>query len=108
MRGGRPRGGGARRDGDGDRRGRRHRARASPPTPATKRTSRATSRCALETFGGLDVVYANAGISGGLTPLFEQTVEHWPEVLRVNLIGPFLAIKHAAPVMIARGRGSIV
>ena len=63
---------------------------------------------ALETFGGLDVVYANAGISGGLTPLFEQTVEQWNEVLRVNLIGPFLAIKHAAPVMAARGRGSIV
>ncbi len=28
--------------------------------------------------------------------------------MRVNLIGPFLAIKHAAPVMAARGRGSIV
>ena len=63
---------------------------------------------AVESFGGIDVLYANAGISGGLTPLFEQTVEHWQEVLRVNLIGPFLAIKHAAPHMIARGRGSIV
>jgi len=29
-------------------------------------------------------------------------------VLRVNLIGPFLAIKHAAPHMISRGKGSIV
>ncbi len=63
---------------------------------------------ALTTFGGLDIVYANAGVSGGLTPLLEQTVEQWSEVLRVNLIGPFLAIKHAAPVMTARGRGSIV
>ena len=35
-------------------------------------------------------------------------MEHWQEVLRINLIGPFLAIKHAAPHMIARGRGSIV
>ncbi len=59
-------------------------------------------------FGGLDVVYANAGISGGLVPLFEQTVDQWQETLRVNLIGPFLAIKHAAPLMVARGRGSIV
>ena len=48
------------------------------------------------------------GISGGLTPLFEQTVERWQEVLRVNLIGPFLAIKHVGPHMVARGRGSIV
>ena len=63
---------------------------------------------ALETFGRLDAVYANAGISGGLTPLLEQTVDLWSEVLRVNLIGPFLAIKYAAPVMIARGGGSIV
>ena len=63
---------------------------------------------ALETFGAIDAIYANAGISGGLTPLFEQTVELWTEVLRINLIGPFLAIKHGAPPMMARGRGSIV
>ncbi|MDE3174854.1 MAG: SDR family oxidoreductase [Pseudomonadota bacterium] len=63
---------------------------------------------ALETFGRLDVVYANAGIGGGLTPLLEQTVDLWAEVLRVNLIGPFLAIKHAAPAMARLGGGSIV
>ena len=63
---------------------------------------------ALEAFGAIDAIYANAGISGGLTPLLEQTVELWTEVLRINLIGPFLAIKHGAPPMIARGRGSIV
>ena len=63
---------------------------------------------ARETFGGLDVVYANAGVSGGLTPLLEQSVELWTEALRVNLIGPFLAIKHAAPHMIEQGGGAIV
>jgi NAD(P)-dependent dehydrogenase (short-subunit alcohol dehydrogenase family) len=63
---------------------------------------------ALEELGGLDVVYANAGISGGLVPLFEQTVEHWQEILRVNLIGPFLAIKHAGRHMVAQKAGSIV
>ena len=41
-------------------------------------------------------------------PLFEQTVEHWQEVLRVNLIGPFLAIKHGAPHMVKAGAGSII
>ncbi|HLJ63838.1 MAG TPA: SDR family NAD(P)-dependent oxidoreductase [Stellaceae bacterium] len=59
-------------------------------------------------FGGIDVFYANAGISGGLIPLFEQTVEQWQEVLRVNLIGPFLAMKHAAPIMVKAGKGSII
>jgi NAD(P)-dependent dehydrogenase (short-subunit alcohol dehydrogenase family) len=63
---------------------------------------------AVAAFGGLDAIYANAGISGGLIPLLEQTVEHWQEVLRVNLIGPFLAIKHAAPHLIRQRKGSIV
>ena len=63
---------------------------------------------AITELGGLDVVYANAGISGGLVPLLEQTVEQWQEILRVNLIGPFLAIKHAAPHMIQQGKGSII
>ena len=63
---------------------------------------------ALEAFGQLDIVFANAGVSGGLVPLFEQSVEHWRDTLAVNLIGPFLAIKHAAPVLVGRGGGSIV
>jgi NAD(P)-dependent dehydrogenase (short-subunit alcohol dehydrogenase family) len=59
-------------------------------------------------FGGLDIFWANAGISGGFTPLDEQTPEYWSNVLRVNLIGPFLAVKHASKVMIPRGKGSII
>ena len=58
--------------------------------------------------GGLDIVFANAGISGGLAGIFDQTPDDWQDILRVNLIGPFLAIKHAAPVMRANGGGSIV
>jgi NAD(P)-dependent dehydrogenase (short-subunit alcohol dehydrogenase family) len=58
--------------------------------------------------GGLDIVFANAGVSGGFASIAEQTAEDWAEILRVNLIGPFLAIKHAAPVMNLRGGGSII
>jgi NAD(P)-dependent dehydrogenase (short-subunit alcohol dehydrogenase family) len=58
--------------------------------------------------GGLDIVFANAGISGGLASIFEQTPDDWNEILRVNLIGPFLAIKHAAPRIKERGGGSII
>src|SRR5688500_15492060 len=58
--------------------------------------------------GGLDIFFANAGISGGLASIFEQSPEDWQEILRVNLIGPFLAIKHAATVMKERGGGSII
>jgi NAD(P)-dependent dehydrogenase (short-subunit alcohol dehydrogenase family) len=63
---------------------------------------------AIQNFGGLDAIYANAGVSGGLVPLFEQTVEQWQQILQTNLIGPFLAIKHAGAHMIKQGRGSIV
>jgi NAD(P)-dependent dehydrogenase (short-subunit alcohol dehydrogenase family) len=58
--------------------------------------------------GGLDIFFANAGISGGLAGIFEQSAADWQEILRVNLIGPFLAIKHSAPHMKERGGGSII
>jgi len=66
---------------------------------------------ALSEFGGLDAVYANAGIGsagGAFGSLDQLTPEGWLEVLRVNLIGPFLAIKHASAVMREKGKGSIV
>jgi NAD(P)-dependent dehydrogenase (short-subunit alcohol dehydrogenase family) len=46
---------------------------------------------AVREHGGLDIFFANAGISGGLKGIFEQTPEDWQEILRVNLIGPWLA-----------------
>jgi len=57
---------------------------------------------------GLDIFFANAGISGGWATISEQTADDWAEILRVNLIGPFLAIKYAAPAIKARGGGSII
>jgi NAD(P)-dependent dehydrogenase (short-subunit alcohol dehydrogenase family) len=63
---------------------------------------------AVSKYGRLDAIWANAGVSGGLVPLAEQTVEQWQEVLRINLIGPFLAVKHAMPHMIRQKSGAIV
>jgi NAD(P)-dependent dehydrogenase (short-subunit alcohol dehydrogenase family) len=65
-------------------------------------------QAALQRFGGLDIFFANAGVSGGLASIFEQGVEDWQEILRVNLIGPSLAIKHGAPPMKENGGGSII
>jgi NAD(P)-dependent dehydrogenase (short-subunit alcohol dehydrogenase family) len=62
----------------------------------------------LRKFGALDIVYANAGILGDQVPLLEQTVDSWLRTLQVNLIGPFLALKHAGKHMIEQGRGSII
>ncbi len=72
------------------------------------RTSSRVIDKAVKTHGRLDVIWANAGVSGGLVPLAEQTVEHWQEVLRINLIGPFLAVKYAMPHMVKQQSGAIV
>ena len=64
-------------------------------------------RAALD-HGGLDIFFANAGVGGGLGSIFEQSAADWTEILRVNLIGPFLAIKYAGPVMNEHGKGSII
>ena len=66
------------------------------------------ARALADLGGALHVVYANAGISGGLSTLEDTSVELFERVLRVNLIGPFLAIKHAGPVMVKQGKGSII
>ncbi|MET0387165.1 MAG: SDR family oxidoreductase, partial [Polyangiales bacterium] len=63
---------------------------------------------AVSELGGLDIFYANAGISGSPWLISETTVEQFQEILRVNLIGPFLAIKYAAPVIEKSGGGSII
>jgi NAD(P)-dependent dehydrogenase (short-subunit alcohol dehydrogenase family) len=65
-----------------------------------------TVALAVSRYGGLDVIYANAGISGGIAGILDSSVELWTEVLRVNLIGPFLAIKHAAPEIIKRAEAT--
>ncbi len=63
---------------------------------------------AVREYGALDVCFANAGISGGIVPLHEQTVDLWTQILKVNLIGTFLAVKHAARIMAPRRQGSII
>ena len=63
---------------------------------------------ALELHGRLDVFFANAGVSGGFEGIFDQTVEEWERILKINLIGPFLAIKHAGKAMADAGNGGSI
>ena len=59
-------------------------------------------------YGRLDIFFANAGVSGGLASIEEQTAADWAEILRINLIGPFLAIKYGAPLIARHDGGSII
>jgi NAD(P)-dependent dehydrogenase (short-subunit alcohol dehydrogenase family) len=58
-------------------------------------------------FGRVDVVFANAGVTGG--GLLETLpVEDWDRVIRVNLRGVFLTCKYAIPLMVrSRGRAIV-
>ncbi|MCA9515771.1 MAG: SDR family oxidoreductase [Myxococcales bacterium] len=59
-------------------------------------------------FGGVDVLFANAGVEGRVAPLLEQSTQDLERVLHVNLFGVWYGIKHAAPELARRGGGAVV
>jgi NAD(P)-dependent dehydrogenase (short-subunit alcohol dehydrogenase family) len=59
-------------------------------------------------YGVPDIFFANAGIAGLPVGLLDESLEDWERTLRVNLIGPYLAIRTVAPVMAAAKKGSII
>lgn len=62
----------------------------------------------LERFGGIDVVFANAGVEGRVCPLVDYPIGELDRVLAVNVRGPFLTIQRTAPHLAKRGGGSII
>lgn len=61
----------------------------------------------VRAFGGIDVLFANAGIAG-VGSVATTTHETWDRVIAVNLTGVWLCNKAVLPAMQARGGGSIV
>jgi NAD(P)-dependent dehydrogenase (short-subunit alcohol dehydrogenase family) len=59
-------------------------------------------------FGGLDVLFNNAGISDQMRLIPEIEAEKWSWIFDVLVRGPALGMKHAAPLMLERGGGSII
>ncbi len=62
----------------------------------------------ITNFGGIDGIYANAGVPGGGKPLTELTVEDWQRTLAVNTVGVFLAAKYTIPHFTRQGSGAIL
>jgi NAD(P)-dependent dehydrogenase (short-subunit alcohol dehydrogenase family) len=62
---------------------------------------------AVKTFGALHLLVNNVGIADMLPPV-DASEEEFERVLRINVRGQFVAIKHALPEMIRAGGGSIV
>lgn len=59
-------------------------------------------------FGGLDVLFNNAGVGGAIGPLTETRVEDWDYTFDVLGKGVFLGIKHGARLMRQAGRGGSI
>lgn len=58
--------------------------------------------------GPITGLFANAGLTGGFTPLLEYPGDLWEDTLRVNLTSVFWAIQKIAPAMIEAKGGSIL
>ena len=63
---------------------------------------------ALESFGAVDVLVNNAGVTGPDAPLWETTDEDWEKVLGLNLTGVFYCCRAVVSHMRERGSGAIV
>lgn len=63
---------------------------------------------AVARYGRLDGLFNNAGVEGHIAPTWEYDIEEFDRVTRVNTNGVFLGMRHALPLMIAQGSGSIV
>ena len=61
----------------------------------------------VKQFGQVDIVFANAGRNGTITPIEHLSLEDWNSVVETNLTGTFLTIKHAIPHLKDQG-GSII
>ncbi|NIJ11166.1 NAD(P)-dependent dehydrogenase (short-subunit alcohol dehydrogenase family) [Saccharomonospora amisosensis] len=62
----------------------------------------------VSSFGGVDILANVAGIDGARTPLQNYDSSLFQRVMDVNLMGTFLAMKHAFPAMAQRGGGSVI
>ncbi len=63
---------------------------------------------AVERWGRLDIVVANAGINGVRTPIEELQPEEWDRTIAINLRGTYLTVHYAVPYLKRTNGGSII
>jgi NAD(P)-dependent dehydrogenase (short-subunit alcohol dehydrogenase family) len=66
----------------------------------------AALRQAAARFGGLDILFSNAGISGDIAPITEYPAHVFRQVLDVHVLGAFFLLKHGLPGL--RDGGSVI
>jgi NAD(P)-dependent dehydrogenase (short-subunit alcohol dehydrogenase family) len=63
---------------------------------------------AVDRSGPIDALFLNAALGGDFVPIWEYTDGTLEDLLRVNVVSPFWAVRHVLPAMMSRGRGSIL
>lgn len=66
------------------------------------------TRGAVESFGGVDVFWANAGVAAPMSPLAEQSIDFFDTLMAVNAKGPWLGARAAMPLMQQRPGASFI
>jgi NAD(P)-dependent dehydrogenase (short-subunit alcohol dehydrogenase family) len=62
----------------------------------------------VELYGGLDYAHNNAGVIEPFARVSDYPMESWERVIRTNLTGTYLCMKHELPRMLERGGGAVV
>jgi len=62
----------------------------------------------LERFGGLDILFANAGVNGVWAPIEDLAADEWDHTITNNLRSTFLCTKYTVPHLKTRGGGAII
>lgn len=68
---------------------------------------RAAVEKVAQRWGGIDILFANAGVNGVWAPLEDLSTEEWDRTLDINLKGTFLTVKHSLPYLKRKG-GSVI
>lgn len=63
---------------------------------------------AVERYGGVDALLANAGIEGDVRSIMDYDESRFDQVMAVNVKGPFLGLKAVIPALDKRGGGSVI
>lgn len=79
----------------------------SPGDPVNYEDVKRVVKDTVDTYGGIDILVTAAGINK-VSPIIEQPIKDWQEVIDVNLKGTYLFCKEVGRVMINQGRGGKV
>jgi NADP-dependent 3-hydroxy acid dehydrogenase YdfG len=83
------------------------RAIAVPCDVSNWEDDQALAQAALDSFGRIDAVFANAGF-GAQRGFLEESVEHWRSMVLTNVLGTALTIRATLPHLLERGSGHYV